>query len=146
MSRKKSSRSSSRDRLAEQFLEALQSDFAQHGAEVIANMRKSHPERYAELAGKLILTAEPPAKTGDMSEAKTPDELGRLLIQSVADIDPDTITAGQIKSALAANDRFIADIEKIAGVKKDAGRKDRKGGNGYAVDEVAATLKHLGYD
>jgi hypothetical protein len=133
-----------RTQLSQKFLAAIESDFAIHGAEIISKMRQSHPERYAELCQKLIQTTEPPSNTGDMSGAKSADDLGRMLLESIG-ADPEKITDSMIARAIRANDRFLEDLEKIAGIKKDAERKDRKHGNGIVVDEAAAMMKHLGY-
>jgi hypothetical protein len=116
--------------------------------EVWELVKQKWPAKYLELKIKraALRMAAPPS--GDVSDCKTGDELGRLLIQSVAEgIDPDAITANMIKRALAANDRFVDDLEKIAGVQKHPERKGKHGnGNNVFVDEAAAMLKHIGYD
>jgi hypothetical protein len=60
--RKKTGEPSLREKLSQSFLEALTADFAINGPAVIEKMRATHPERYAELAAKMIMTAEPQQK------------------------------------------------------------------------------------
>jgi len=50
-----------RDKLSQNFLRAFEADFASYSAEVIEQLRESHPDRYAEVAVKLIASAQPPA-------------------------------------------------------------------------------------
>src|SRR5262245_7729191 len=118
-----------RDQLALKFLAALETDFALHGAGVIAKMRESHPERYAELAGKLILSAEPKS-TSDGSDLNTLDDIGRSLLQSV-DAAPDLITDEMVRAAVALNNRFVDDLESIA---RPAVREKGYGGSDQASD------------
>jgi len=109
----KSPDASVRDQLAQKFLAALETDFALHGAGVIAKMRESHPERYAELAGKLILSAEPPKNTTDVNNAQSYEDIGRSLLDSVG-AAPDLVTEEMVRAAVALNDRFVTDLENIA--------------------------------
>ena len=48
---------------------------------------------------------------GDMSNAKDADDLGRLLLESIGAIAP--FTAQEIAAAIAANDRFVVELESI---------------------------------
>src|SRR5262245_43286220 len=112
---------SARDQLALKFLAALETDFALHGAGVIAKMRESHPERYAELAGKLILSAEPPKNTADINNAQSSEDIARSLLDSV-DADPDKITPDMIAATIKANDAFVNTLESIA---RPAARREK---------------------
>ena len=48
---------------------------------------------------------------GDVSNAKSADDLGRLLLESIGAIAP--FTAAEISRAIAANDRFVEELEAI---------------------------------
>ncbi len=61
MKRKKTGEPSLREKLSQSFLEALTADFAINGPAVIEKMRATHPERYAELAAKMIMTGTKPS-------------------------------------------------------------------------------------
>jgi len=102
-----------RNKLSQAFLEALEADFREYGKSVIETMRQKDPTRYAELAGKLILTAEQSPAGIDFKSAKSMQDIGRKLMQSVG-MDERTITAEMIQAAIEANDRFIAALESIA--------------------------------
>jgi hypothetical protein len=84
-----------RERLSQKFLEALEADFKIYRANVLERMRETHPERYAELAGKLIMTSEP-----------RPDGFE-------AEVGLDAPTDDQIAEAIKANDRLIVQLEAI---------------------------------
>jgi hypothetical protein len=71
-----------RERLSQKFLEALEADFKVHGAIALEKMRESHPERYAELAGKLIMTTAEPDGPMDFSKCNTMEDIGLKLLQS----------------------------------------------------------------
>src|SRR5262249_18905643 len=55
----KTNEPSPRDKLAAGFLKAFESDFEAHGVDVIERLREKHPDRYADLAARLIATTEP---------------------------------------------------------------------------------------
>jgi len=97
-----------RAKLSAAFLEAFQSDFEAHGVEVIQKLRERSPEKYAELAGKLIMTTEPPGDGFNEME-----EIGRKLLQSVG-ANELALTDDMIEQAIAANDTFIARLGQIA--------------------------------
>jgi hypothetical protein len=99
-----------RDKLSKAFLEALSEDFAVNGPAVIERMRETHPERYAELAGKLIMATEPPS--GGFEECQSMQEIGLKLLKSVG-VDEAAATDDMIEAAIVANDKFIARLEAI---------------------------------
>jgi hypothetical protein len=101
---------SPRTRLSAAFLEALEADFQEYGKGVIQEMRQKDPTKYAELAGKLIMTTEPPSNQIDFNTANSMQEIGLKLLQSVGFADP---TDEQIQQAIQANDVFIAKLEQI---------------------------------
>jgi hypothetical protein len=47
-------RKGSRNKLSELFLDAIADDFAEHGAEAIANVRTTDPATYLKIVGSLI--------------------------------------------------------------------------------------------
>jgi hypothetical protein len=105
----KSSEENPRTRLSGDFLRALADDFKQHGAEIIAKMRETHPERYAELCGKLIQTVEP--KEGGFKDCNSMQDIGRRLLISVGYAEPDEAS---IQAAIEANNVFVARLQAIA--------------------------------
>jgi hypothetical protein len=99
-----------REKLSQKFLEALEADFQLHGLTVLEKMRESSPERYAELAAKMIMSAEPPEQKDGFASDNSMEAVGARLLQSVGLIEP---TNEQIEAAIAANDEFIAKLEQI---------------------------------
>jgi hypothetical protein len=91
-------------------------------------MRESHPERYAELAAKMIMAAEPPERKDGFGSDTSMEAVGRRLLQSIGVIEP---TDSQIEQAIAANDEFIGQLEAI----RD--RAMQLDGNGYDAPEAA---------
>jgi hypothetical protein len=100
-----------RAKLSQAFLEALQLDFAEYGKGVIEDMRQKDPTRYAELAGRLIMTFEQPAE-GSWDDCKSMQDIGRKLLKSVG-CDESAMSDGVVEQAIAANDAFIAKLEAI---------------------------------
>jgi hypothetical protein len=107
-SKKKSGEPSLRERLSQKFLEALQ-DFELYGKTVLEKMRQTHPERYAELAAKMIMAAEPPEKPDKLGNSM--HDVGMRLLQQVGLVEP---SEDDIQAAILANDRFISELEAIA--------------------------------
>jgi hypothetical protein len=124
----KSGEPSLRERLSQKFLEALEADFQAYGTTVLEKMRESHPERYAELAAKMIMTAEPPQPAKGLAAANSMQEVGRILLQQVGLPEP---TDEEIEEAIKANDVFLAQLEAI---KNRA--QFRELGNGNAQGEL----------
>jgi hypothetical protein len=108
--KQKSGEPSLRERLSQKFLEALEADFQLHGTTILERMRESHPERYAELAAKLIMTAEPKQEPQGLAAASSMHDVGQRLLQSIGCVEP---TEEQIQAAIVANDEFIAQLEAI---------------------------------
>ena len=107
----KAAEPSLRAKLSAAFLEAFERDFSTYGVSVIEKLRERSPEKYAELAGKLIMTTEPPHD--GFNEAQTMEEIGRKLLQSVG-ANELALTDDMIEQAIAANDAFIARLGQIA--------------------------------
>jgi hypothetical protein len=100
-----------RTKISQAFLQALEADFRLYGAGVIEAMRESDPTRYAELMGKVIMTAEPPSQ--DSWEAtKSMEDVARKLLREVGTPD-DWMTDAVVQAAIEANDNFIARLEEI---------------------------------
>src|SRR5262245_45345899 len=114
----KATEPSLRDKLSAKFLKDFEADFAEHGADVIQQLREKHPDRYAELAAKLIAQAEPPS--GVFDRAKSMEDIGRGLLQQVG-VAEDNMTDEMIEAAIAANDKFVRELEKIAADDEFAG-------------------------
>src|SRR5262245_25294517 len=110
--RSKANEPSLRDKLSGAFMAAMEEDFAANGKAVIEQLRVKHPDRYAELAARLIAQTEPP-NPNDLSQAKSLFEVGRMLLQGVGLHDP---SDQQIEAAMAANNRLMTELETIAAV------------------------------
>ena len=108
----KATEPSLRDKLGANFMKAFEADFADNGAGVIAELRTKSPEKYAEIAARLIAQAEPPS--GVFDKAKSMEDIGRGLLQQVG-VAEDNMTDEMIEAAIAANDKFVRELEKIAG-------------------------------
>src|SRR5262245_51066259 len=107
----KASEPSLRDKLSAAFMVAFEEDFASNGVGVIQQLREKHPDKYAALAADLIRQAEPPS--GVFDKAKSMEDIGRRLLAQVGLTDP---SETQIQMAIAANDRFVGELEQIAAV------------------------------
>jgi hypothetical protein len=112
MARKpKTAEPSLRAKLSAAFLEAFEADFAAHGVNVIEKLRERSPEKYAELAGKLIMTTEPPQD--GFESAQTIQELGLKLLKSVG-CPEGAATDDMIAQAIERHDQYVADLTQIA--------------------------------
>jgi hypothetical protein len=106
----KSSEPSLRDRLSANFLAAFEADFAANGVAAIEQLRQKSPEKYSEIAARLIAASEP--QPDGFENARTMQEIGLNLLKSVG-LPEDAATEAQIEQAIAANDAFIARLEAI---------------------------------
>jgi hypothetical protein len=97
-------------RLSAAFLESLEKDFEANKDEVIQALRKESPKAYAELLGRLVMTADPPAE-GTFASANSMADIGRRLLKSVGLAEPDEAA---IQAAIEANDSFVARLQAIA--------------------------------
>ena len=109
----KTAEPSLRDKLSENFLRAFEADFSVNGADVIVRLREKFPERYAELAAKLIAATEPPAGRDVWSECKSTEDIGRELLRQVG-AEEFAITPEMIEQALEANEKLIETLTAIA--------------------------------
>jgi hypothetical protein len=103
---------STRDKLSSAFVEALEKDWAEHGAEVIQQIRQDNPVKYGELIARLVPMDSNTIEPNDFSTANSMQDIGRKLLCSVGTVD-DTITDDMVELAIEANDAFIARLEAI---------------------------------
>jgi hypothetical protein len=108
----KASEPSLRDRLSANFLAAFQADFAANGVAAIEALRQKSPEKYSEIAARLIAATEPPS-SDDFGKAQSMQDIGRGLLKQVG-LHEDAITEQMIEQAIAANDALVARLEQIA--------------------------------
>jgi alcohol dehydrogenase class IV len=121
----KNTEPSLRDKLSAAYLEAFQADFAANGIAVIEALRNKSPEKYAEIAARLIAATEPQQDPKGLAAANSLHEVGRRLLQQVGLPEP---LDKQIEQAIEANDKFIQALEHI----KDTALQFEELGNGYA--------------
>jgi hypothetical protein len=105
-----------RDKLSQNFLSAIQSDFEINGAAVIEQLRLKSPEKYAEIAARLIASIESRPEGDAWSKCQSTGDIGRLLLLQVG-VNEFDITEEMIEKALAANDRLLTELETIAATK-----------------------------
>jgi hypothetical protein len=106
---KKASQASARAELSADFLRSFQADFKAHGEEVIERMRLESPTKYAEIASRLIAASDPPSE-GTFASANSMHDIGLRLLRSIGLNEP---SDEQVTLAIAANDVFVATLEKI---------------------------------
>jgi hypothetical protein len=116
MPRKPSPQGTPRLRLSASFLESLAKDFEKHRDEVIEALRKESPKAYAELLGRLIQTTDAPDNKR-FKDCNSQRDIGLRLLLSMG-MHEGEITDEQVDLAVAANDVFVAALEKIAGNSK----------------------------
>jgi hypothetical protein len=100
----KTSKPSLRDRLSENFLRAFEADFAANGVAAIEALRQKSPEKYSEIAARLIAASEP--KPDGFESCNSMEEIGLRLLKSVG-ADEYTVTDDMVQAAIEANDNFI---------------------------------------
>jgi hypothetical protein len=100
------------DKLGDAFVKAFEADFQVHGVEVIEQLRQKAPEKYAEIATKLIAAAEKPASPGDFSRCKSVEDIGRLLLAQV-DVPEEAMDEEMVAKAASAQEDFIAQLRRI---------------------------------
>ena len=115
MVRKANSRAaepSLRDRLTTAFVEALEKDWTEHGAAVIAAVRESAPAKYAELIVRLVPVESSLIAPGDFSQCNSEEDIGRKLLEQVGMLNSD-ISEEDIEAAAQANTAFIDTLMRI---------------------------------
>jgi hypothetical protein len=104
---------SARDKLSSAFVEALEKDWAEHGSEVIQQIRLDNPVKYGELIARLIPMDANPVSANNFSHCKSIEDIGRQLLLQVG-VEEIAITPSMIQAAIAANDALVARLEQIA--------------------------------
>lgn len=99
-----------RDKLSENFMLAFEADFAENGVDAIKSLREKSPEKYSEIAARLIAAIE--SRPDGFDNCTTMEQIGRKLLQSVGAVDVE-LTDDMIAEAVACNDAFIAKLEAI---------------------------------
>jgi hypothetical protein len=101
---------STRDKLSGGFLEALAKDWAEHGPEVIQQIRLDNPVKYGELIARLVpMDANLPSPS-DFSQCQSMHDIGRRLLEQVGVIEP---SEDDIAKAIEANNEFVSKLEAI---------------------------------
>jgi hypothetical protein len=103
---------STRDKLSSAFVEALEKDWAEHGSEVIQQIRRDNPVKYGELIARLVPMDANLSDSEGFSSCNSMQDIGRKLLQSVG-VAEDAITDDMIARAIEVNDNFIANLEQI---------------------------------
>jgi hypothetical protein len=103
-----------RDKLGENFLRAIQSDFEANGAAVIEQLRLKSPEKYTEIAARLIAATEPPASNRPVPNSTW--EIGKDLLMQIGVSEYD-LSDEMIERAVTANSRLLDEVESIAAMK-----------------------------
>src|SRR5262249_42904753 len=98
-----------RDKLSAAYLAALEADFEANGVNAIQELRTKSPEKYCEIAARLIAATEPRSDDG-YDNCQTQQDIGRKLLESIGFNDPDDAS---IEDAVKANDAFIERLKAI---------------------------------
>jgi hypothetical protein len=104
---------STRDKLSNAFVEALEKDWSEHGTEVIQQIRLDNPVKYGELIARLIPMDANLVSASNFSHCKLMEDIGRQLLLQVG-VEEIAITPSMIQAAIAANDDLVARLEQIA--------------------------------
>jgi hypothetical protein len=105
-----------REKLSTSLLKALENDFALYGIETIEKLRDKSPEKYLEIASRLIATTEP--KNDSLAAAKDMREVAVILLKRCGAAEVD-ITESMIEDAITANNKFVDTLQAIC-VKAEA--------------------------
>jgi hypothetical protein len=93
-------------------LKDIVADFKENGAAALEAVRQRNPEKYLELATKLLpLIIQLNPAGSDFSGCRSMQDIGTKLLLSVGITDP---TDAQIADAIKANDEFIARLQGIS--------------------------------
>jgi hypothetical protein len=105
---------SKRDKLSSAFVEALEKDWAEHGSEVIQQIRLDNPVKYGELIARLVPMDANLSSANDFSTCETMEDLGKMLLKQATGIDDHAITPNMIEAAIAMHDDFVMRLGKLA--------------------------------
>ena len=109
----KASGNDPRQKLAGDFVTALQADWHLHGQDIIEALRTKNPVKYAEIVSRLAVPDPMPAPD-DFSQCQTQLDIGRKLLGQVG-VPEDAMTDSMIEQAAEANEAFVDKLEMIAG-------------------------------
>lgn len=87
---------------------AFQADFEANGVAAIEALRQKSPEKYSEIAARLIAPAEP--KANGFEAARSLEDIARKLLESVGCLD---ISDDMVAQAVVANDAFMKQLAVI---------------------------------
>jgi hypothetical protein len=104
---------STRDRLSSAFVQALEKDWAEHGSEVIQQIRQDNPVKYGELIARLVPMDANPLSANDYSRCESLQDIGRQLLRQIG-LSEEAITDDMIAAAVEANGRLVDTLESIA--------------------------------
>jgi hypothetical protein len=94
-------------------LRDIVNDIKAHGLDALQTVREKSPEKYLELATKLLpLVAQLNPAQSELAECKSVGDLGVQLLKSVG-LTEDQMDGDLIAEAVAANDAFIQRLEEI---------------------------------
>jgi hypothetical protein len=94
--------------LRSKLFRALESDFESHGVETIKKLRETHPDKYVDIAARLVAVIEQSSSGYDDCQSR--EDIARKLLQSVGLADPDDAA---IQRAVEAHERLIAGLQAI---------------------------------
>jgi hypothetical protein len=92
-------------------LKDIVKDFKENGAAALEAVRLRNPEKYLELSTKLLPLIVSLNPGSDFSSCHSRQDIGTKLLHSVGITDP---SPAQVEEAIAANDRFIAQLQGIS--------------------------------
>jgi hypothetical protein len=101
---------STKERLSAAFVNDFLADYEAEGISAIRALRSKSPEKYCEIATRLIAASEPKAE--GFKACENMHEIGFKLLQN-AGVSEYDITEAMIQDAIAANDAFIARLQEI---------------------------------
>ena len=102
------------DRLTSQFIEAVETEWAEHGASVIEAVREKAPAKYAELIARLA-PAEPHiiSGQGDFRDCQSQSDIAINLLKQVG-LPDGAATPSMIEQAVEAQLLLLETLERIA--------------------------------
>jgi hypothetical protein len=97
-----------REKLSASYLAAFENDFAANGVAVIEALRNKSPDKYADIAARLISTSEPTVES--YADCKSVAEMARKMLKAVGCDEP---SDSQVDLAVIAHSNFIMKLEEI---------------------------------
>jgi hypothetical protein len=94
-------------------LRSFVADFQEHGADTAKKVREENPQKYLEIATKLLplIVALNPA-TNEFADCQNMNDIGARMLKSVG-ADESAVTDAMVAQAIAAHDAFVARLEAI---------------------------------